>query len=443
MRAESPSVTGRSLAPSEPPRVGSRRGDICITAALTFIERGYDATSVNDIAAALGITKAGLYHYISGKESLLNDIIALSMDALVRRVIEPTRHIADPEARFRAIVLTHARVATLYQGALTLLVDEVHALPPPQRRLVNQRKREYVRYVRETIVDLQAAGRAATVDATVAAYSVIGIISWLPHWFRDNGRLTGDAAAEEVLKYVVGGLGLDGKPNDGPASTASDAAAEPHKRPGRRRRLEARAFPKLNPRRFKICMTAARTFVQRGFEATSVNDIAAALGVTKAGLYHYISSKEALFFEIVSLGMDWLDEDVVKQVRDIPETDVRLRETIRRHAALTACNEPWITVLLDDLRALPAAERDAIERRKRVYFETVRGMIRDLQQSGQVRDIDPAIATQSTLAMLVWIPRWMNPSGRLNPEVVSAEVTRIALAALMKHPPPTRLTVNP
>jgi AcrR family transcriptional regulator len=61
-------------------------------------------------------------------------------------------------------------------------------------------------------------------------------------------------------------------------------------------------------------MTAARTFVERGFDATSVNDIAAALGVTKAGLYHYIASKDALFFDILSLGMDWLDEEVVKNV---------------------------------------------------------------------------------------------------------------------------------
>ncbi len=426
--ADSTPAVDTAATRAEAPRPQSKRSEICVTAALTFIERGYDATSVNDIAAALGITKAGLYHYITGKESLLRDIIALSLDSLHERVIRPTSGISDPGERLRAIVLAHAGVATLKKGALTLLVDEVHALPPSQRRLVNQRRREYVRYVRDTLAELQAAGRIAPVDATVAAYSIIGVISWLPHWFRAGGRLTGQAVAEEVVKYVVGGLRLD----DPHAALASDPNGEklPVRRAGRRRRLEARAFPKLNPRRFKICMTAARAFVERGFEATSVNDIAAALGVTKAGLYHYINSKEALFAEIVSLGMDWLDEDVIARVREIPEIDARLKETIRRHATLTACNEPWITVLLDDMRGLPAAEREKVDARKRAYVEFIRQMIRDLQVVDRVRRIDSTVATQATLAMIIWIPRWMNPSGRLSPEHVSAEVSKLALNAL-------------
>ena len=102
-------------------------------------------------------------------------------------------------------------------------------------------------------------------------------------------------------------------------------------------------------------MKAARAFVERGYDATSVNDIAAALGVTKPGLYHYITSKEALFFDIVSLGMDWLDEDVIKPVEGIKDPEERLRQIILRHATLTACNEGWITILLDEMHALPVA----------------------------------------------------------------------------------------
>ena len=104
-------------------------------------------------------------------------------------------------------------------------------------------------------------------------------------------------------------------------------------------------------------MTAARTFVERGFDATSVSDIAAALGVTKAGLYHHINSKEDLLFDIVSLGMDWLDEDVIKPVQGISDPEDRLREILVRHAVLTACNEGWITILLDEIHALRPAQR--------------------------------------------------------------------------------------
>ncbi len=152
------------------------------------------------------------------------------------------------------------------------------------------------------------------------------------------------------------------------------------------RRLARRAFPQLNPRRFEICMTSARRFVERGFEATSVNDIASALGVTKAGLYHYISSKEALFFEILSLGMDWLDEDVIKPVRAIEDPEARLRETIKRHALLTACNEPWITELLGEMQALRMPDRETILVRKRTYVGMVRHMFNELAAAGRLRD---------------------------------------------------------
>src|SRR6476620_6070657 len=146
------------------PRLKARRTEICLTAAHTFVERGFDATSVNDIAAALGITKAGLYHYISSKESLLFDIITLGLDSIDEEVIEPTRSIADPEARFLDIVLRHALLATCNDGVITLLIDEVHALSPPQRKKINLRRRKYFEHVRQALLELEAAGRLEDID---------------------------------------------------------------------------------------------------------------------------------------------------------------------------------------------------------------------------------------------------------------------------------------
>jgi AcrR family transcriptional regulator len=191
----------------------------------------------------------------------------------------------------------------------------------------------------------------------------------------------------------------------------------------------------LNPRRFEICMTAARTFVERGFDATSVNDIAAALGVTKAGLYHYISSKEALFLEVVNLGMDWLDHDVVKPVEGIRDPEERLRQLLQRHAALTACNEGWITILLDEMHALPASQRKKVEARKRRYLDLVRGTLVELKKAGRLRDIDPTVATFAVLGMIIWLPRWVRPDGRLTPEQVATEVAKLALSGLLKPQP--------
>jgi AcrR family transcriptional regulator len=314
---------------------------------------------------------------------------------------------------------------------ITLLIDEVHALPQSQRRKINLRRRRYFEYVRETLRELDAIGRLQDVDPTVAAFSVIGAIMWLPQWFRPGGRLSSDEVAEEVVRLMAAGVlrsSSSSRKNRGAAKDRLAIATTS----GGRRRLDVRTFPRLNPRRFQICMTAARTFVERGYEATSVNDVAAAVGVTKAGLYHYISSKDALFFEILTLGMDWLDEDVVKVVRRIADVETRFRETISRHAQLSAGNEPWITALLDEMHALPRADRRKIEDRKRAYVDLARGMIRELQAAGRIRAIDPTVATYSLLGMIVWIPRWFRPRRRLRAEQVAADVTAIALKALFK-----------
>jgi AcrR family transcriptional regulator len=86
------------------PRLDNRRAEICRTAAQIILEQGYDATSVNDIARALGMTKAGLYHYISSKEALLFEIMSFGMDQIEAEVVAPLAGVSDPEERLRQIL---------------------------------------------------------------------------------------------------------------------------------------------------------------------------------------------------------------------------------------------------------------------------------------------------------------------------------------------------
>ena len=183
-----------------------RRIEICRTAAQIFRDRGYDATSVSDIARALGITKAGLYHYFESKEALLFEITSYGLDRVRDEVILPARAVRDPEARLRQMVTRHARIATQGRGAIAQIVDEVRALPPPARKRVEERMRAYVDLVRETLVELRSAGRLRDVDPTVATFSVIGTILWLPRWFRQNGRLSQEQVANQIADVVLGGV---------------------------------------------------------------------------------------------------------------------------------------------------------------------------------------------------------------------------------------------
>jgi AcrR family transcriptional regulator len=188
------------------PSLNSRRAQICRTAAQIFNDRGFDATSVSDIAGALKMTKAGLYHYFESKEALLLEIMNFGLDRVRDEVILPVQEIADPEERLRQIVVRHARITTRAHGAVTQLSGETRALPTAARRQVEQRMRIYIDLVRGTLTDLQSAGRLRDLDPTVAAFSLIGMILWLPRWFRPGGRLTTEQAANEIAEMALGGL---------------------------------------------------------------------------------------------------------------------------------------------------------------------------------------------------------------------------------------------
>src|SRR5215813_10406881 len=126
-----------------------RLGEIYRAAAKIICEKGYDATSMKDIADAVGITKPGLYHHIAGKKDLLFRIMNFGMDSLEDQVIVPARRIEDAEQRLRAIITGHVQLITSRstpQGnnPVSIVVDEVAGLTPAHRRKIIQRKRAYV-----------------------------------------------------------------------------------------------------------------------------------------------------------------------------------------------------------------------------------------------------------------------------------------------------------
>jgi AcrR family transcriptional regulator len=189
-------------------------GEICRRAAQIFQEHGFDATSVSDIARALDMTKAGLYHYFTSKEALLFEIMMFGLDRVHEEVLVPVRAIRDPEVRLRQLILRHSRIATRARGAVAFLVDEARALPPAQRSKIEHRMRIYIDLLRDTIAELKETGRLRDIDPTVGAFSIAGMILWLPRWFR-TGSPTPEQAADEIANLALGGL--------------LDAAASPRK----------------------------------------------------------------------------------------------------------------------------------------------------------------------------------------------------------------------
>src|SRR5579884_1434147 len=184
-------------------RKGERADHIYRVAAEIMCQKGYEATSMKDIADAVGLTKAGIYHYIVGKEDLLFQIMSFAMDMVDENVVTPARKIADPEQRLRVIIEGHARRILEVGGAVTVILEEMAALTPAHRKAIRARKRRYFDQVRETIGELQTQGKLRDVDPTVAAFNLFGMINWISRWYRPDGKLTPDQIMRDFLQIAL------------------------------------------------------------------------------------------------------------------------------------------------------------------------------------------------------------------------------------------------
>jgi len=180
-----------------------RRAEIYRSAARIFHRKGYHATSINDIAAAVGLTKAGLYYYIKGKQDLLFAIMGFAMDQLDEQVIEPARRVQDPRTRLETIVARHAQLITQDSSALTILVNELEGLLPDDRADIIGRQRDYVDFIADTLAALRDEGKVVGLDPTVGAFSLVGMILWISRWYRTDGRLDGEEVVAAVTRMAI------------------------------------------------------------------------------------------------------------------------------------------------------------------------------------------------------------------------------------------------
>lgn len=187
-----------------------RANHIYRVAAQIMCRKGYEATSMNDIGAAVGLTKPGLYHYLRGKEDLLFRIMSYGMDVVDDLVIAPAKPIADAEQRLRTMIDRHVNRIMEEGGEVTIILEEMWALKPSHREIIRLRKRAYFDLLRRTLLQLDGEGKLNKVNATVAAFSLLGMINWISRWHVRGGKLKPSDVADNMLEVALHGL-LRGK----------------------------------------------------------------------------------------------------------------------------------------------------------------------------------------------------------------------------------------
>ncbi|MGQ0467821.1 MAG: TetR/AcrR family transcriptional regulator [Sporichthyaceae bacterium] len=189
---------------------------------------------------------------------------------------------------------------------------------------------------------------------------------------------------------------------------------------------------RADAQRARVVAIAADIFSRRGFRATSMNEIAAAAGLSKPTLYHYFRSKEEI---LVLLYTDVLDEsllDARATVAAAASPLEALRELIAARVAYTCHNARLLTVCFEEEHELPAALAEQLLIRRRevedLFVATLESHL--LEYPSALPDIAPKVFVNAFLGAANWCYKWFNPDGPATPEQLGRQIALALTAAL-------------
>ncbi len=195
------------LAPMTREAPVDSRHEILRTAARLFHQKGYDATSMNDVAAALKFSKGGLYHHFQSKDEILFNLMEQAMEITQERVIHPVLGITDPEERLRVLIRRHVDlVLSPRDREITVMLHENHPLPPSLRKRINRRKKDYVHFVENLVAEVQRMRQSKNnINPRAATFALLGMINWIYQWYRPEGTLNAETLAQQYTDILFSG----------------------------------------------------------------------------------------------------------------------------------------------------------------------------------------------------------------------------------------------
>ncbi|SHN78563.1 transcriptional regulator, TetR family [Geodermatophilus obscurus] len=186
-------------------RPGHSLDSLLDVAVAVFNERGYDATSMEELAARLGVTKSAIYHHVPSKVELLRLALDRALDALFAVTEEPGATSGPAIDRLEHVVRGSVRVLAAELPFVTLLLRVRGNSPVEQAAL--QRRRRFDRVVTDLVRAAEEEGDVRPdVDPAVISRLLFGTVNSLTEWYRPDGGLSADDLADALVATTFQGL---------------------------------------------------------------------------------------------------------------------------------------------------------------------------------------------------------------------------------------------
>ncbi|HEV2751462.1 MAG TPA: TetR/AcrR family transcriptional regulator [Gemmatimonadales bacterium] len=177
-------------------------------AASVFADQGYHSTTMRDLAAATGMSLAGMYYYVRGKEELLYRIQERCFTQVLagaEQVLAGLRgHDVDALERLQAFIRHHVGFFTAHMAEMKVLSHEANSLGGERLRKVSAIKRRYVDLLERLLRDVAPDDPA--VERSAAAYVLFGMMNWIYNWYDPTGEIDPERLAGLIARIFSGGF---------------------------------------------------------------------------------------------------------------------------------------------------------------------------------------------------------------------------------------------
>jgi len=195
----------RPTRPALRDRYDRRQQRVVLEAAKVFAERGYDQTSIQDLADAIGLAAGGLYHYIGSKERLLISICDQLMEPLLDGAAALVEEDAPPAGQLRALVRLWVGHVVEHRDHMLVFQQERHVIERgAQWRGVRSSRKRFERLVDDVLARVEASGEAAFADRRLAVSALLGMVNHTAQWYRPRGRLSPEEIADGYVDLLLG-----------------------------------------------------------------------------------------------------------------------------------------------------------------------------------------------------------------------------------------------